>query len=100
MPIGIKIGYLRLLYLFFLALLNASMIFDCRGRSCAYPDVSGGQPQGIAPTNFLPRFSNAFFCCKMKRAIAGTISSNFDKATVSELAPQTWEIVQTVRMAR
>ncbi len=32
--------------------------------------------------------------------IAGTISSNFDKATVSELAPQTWEIVQTVRAAQ
>ncbi|MEX0269635.1 hypothetical protein AB3R30_10860 [Leptolyngbyaceae cyanobacterium UHCC 1019] len=31
-------------------------------------------------------------------AIAGTISSNFDKATVSELSPQMWEIVQTVRV--
>lgn len=30
-------------------------------------------------------------------SIAGTISGNFDKATVSELTPQVWPIVQSVR---
>ena len=35
-------------------------IFDCRGRSCAYLDKDGGQPQRIAPTNFISKFSNAW----------------------------------------
>jgi hypothetical protein len=35
-----------------------------------------------------------------KGAIAGTLTGNFDRATVSELAPDIWEIVQSVRQQR
>lgn len=33
-------------------------------------------------------------------AIAGTLGGNLDKATLPELAPQTWEIVQSVRQSQ
>lgn len=33
-------------------------------------------------------------------AIAGTLSGNFDKASLAELAPQVWSVVQPVREAR
>ena len=35
-----------------------------------------------------------------KGAIAGTLTGNFDRATVSELAPDIWEIAQSVRQQR
>ncbi len=73
------------------ALLTASMIFDCRGRSCAYPDVSGGQPQGIAPTNFLPRFSNAEKSTLRKSSLASLAKLVGSKVQVTN-TPQTLEI--------
>ncbi|MFQ4141047.1 hypothetical protein [Chlorogloeopsis sp. ULAP02] len=33
-------------------------------------------------------------------SIAGTLSGNFDKATIPELSPQVWSIIQTVREAQ
>jgi hypothetical protein len=33
-------------------------------------------------------------------AIAGTLLGNFDRASISELTPQVWEIMQTVREAK
>ncbi|PSB18589.1 hypothetical protein C7B65_14945 [Phormidesmis priestleyi ULC007] len=33
-------------------------------------------------------------------AIAGTLGGNFDKATISEITPEVWSIVQTVREAQ
>jgi hypothetical protein len=63
----------------------------------AFTEYAGGEELPIVVGGVVRQISFFQEVSQFTSSIVGTISGNFDKATVSELSPQMWEIMQSVR---